>query len=112
MLGRLGFVLVLVLVCASAALASGPRLTAMPGAQVGVRGFTFHPGEHVVVVISSGGEHATRRLTAGTGGGFVARFPSIELAPCAAFMVRATGDEGSRAALRVAPPECPQPPTP
>ena len=111
MLRRLSFLLILALALASAAMAAPARLAVMSGSQFAVRGTTFHPREHVVVVVSAKGEHATKRLTAGPAGGFLARFPSIVLPSCAAFTVRATGDEGSHAALRVIP-ECPQPVSP
>jgi hypothetical protein len=112
MVRRLLFVFALALVAASAALAAPPRLTVMSGTQFSIRGWTFHPGEHVVVVLTANGENASKRVTAGSRGGFVARFPGFQIPACAVFRVRATGDEGSHATLRVSPPECPQPPTP
>jgi len=112
MVRRIFLLLVLTLIAASAALAAPPRLAVMSGTHFGIRGWTFHPGEHVVVVLTANGEKASRRVTAGPRGGFVARFPSFQMPSCALFSVRAIGDEGSKAALRVAPPECPQPPTP
>jgi hypothetical protein len=99
------------LVAASAALAAPARLVMVSKAPFAVHGSAFHPGEHVLVVVSSQGERASKRLRAGRGGGFTARFPSMVVASCAAYIVRATGNEGSHSALK-AMPECPQPPTP
>jgi hypothetical protein len=111
MLRRLLFLLVLTLAAASAATAGPAKLTLMSSTQFAVRGSTFHPREHVLVVVSAKGEHASKRIAAGPAGGFVARFPTVDLPSCAAFIIRATGDEGSHAALKVVP-ECPQPATP
>jgi hypothetical protein len=99
------------LVAASAAVAAPARLVVMDRTPFAVRGMSFHPGEHVLVVLSAKGGSASKRLVAGTAGRFMARFPSMHVASCAAYMVRATGDEGSHSVLKVTP-ECPQPPAP
>ena len=113
MLKRLVAVLAIVLVAAAAAAAGTGtgRLAILSKDPFAVRGTTFQPGEHVLVVVSAGDQHGSKRLTPGTRGGFVARFPSISVSGCAAFAVRASGDEGTRAVMRVMP-ECPQPLTP
>jgi hypothetical protein len=103
--------LTIALVAASAALAAPARLVIMDKSPVAIRGSNFHPGEHVLVSFSSKGDRASKRVRAGTGGGFMARFPAMQIASCAAYIVRATGDEGSHSALKVTP-ECPQPPAP
>jgi hypothetical protein len=102
--------LVVSLVAATAALAAPAKLTVVShaNAQFAVRGASFHPGEGVVVVVLYNGERASKRLAAGAGGGFVVRFPSIHVASCGTYIVRATGNAGSHSALRVIP-ECPQP---
>src|SRR5437660_9686679 len=112
MLQRLCLLLVLTLVTASAAIAAPAKLTVLPGSQIAVRGTTFHPGENVVLVVAAGGDHASKRVTAGPAGGFVARFPTVEVGSCTVFSVRATGDLGSHAVVTVRPPECPQPMSP
>ena len=99
------------LVVASAALAAPAKLVIMDRSPVAIRGSSFHPGEHVLVSFSAKGDRASKRLVAGTGGGFMARFPAMHIASCAAYMVRATGDEGSHFTLKVTP-VCPQPPSP
>ena len=104
-------ILTVALVAASAALAAPAKLAVMNRAPLAVRGLSFHPGEHVLVTVISNGNRASKRLAAGTGGGFMARFPSMHIGSCAAYIVRATGDEGSHSALKVRP-ECPQPLTP
>ena len=112
MLRRLMLSLAVALVAASAALAAPGKLAPLSAAPFAVRGTSFQPREHVLVVVASDGDHASKRLQAGAGGGFVARFPTIQVGSCAAYTVRATGDEGSHALLKVRPPECPQPLTP
>lgn len=103
--------LTVALVAASAAFAAPARLAIMDRSPVAVRGSSFHPGEHVLVSFSSKGDRASKRLVAGAGGGFMARFPAMQIGTCAAYIVRATGDQGSHSALKVTP-ECPQPPSP
>ena len=111
MLARLGLLSVVALLAASVAAAQPGRLTVMSGSQFAVRGTAFHAQEHVLVVVNAAGQRGSKRVSAGSGGGFVARFPSIDIGSCAAYIVRATGDRGSHASLRVIP-ECPQPVTP
>jgi hypothetical protein len=108
---RLLFVLAVALVAASAASAAPAKLSVISRDTFAVRGTSFHPGEHVLVVVVANGDRASKRLVAGIRGGFVARFPTIQLGACPAYTVRATGVQGSRAVLKVMP-ECPQPLTP
>jgi hypothetical protein len=51
-------------------------------------------------------------VLAGPAGGFVARFQTITLSWCTAYVIRAVGTSGDTAIVRVRAPECPQPPTP
>jgi hypothetical protein len=111
MLRRIGLICALALLAASVATAQPGKLNVISGSQFVVRGTAFKPHEHVLVVVTAAGQHGSKRLSAGPGGAFVARFPSIDIGSCAAFTVRATGDRGSHAGLRVMP-ECPQPVTP
>jgi hypothetical protein len=111
MLRRIGLVCVVALVGASVATAQPGKLNVMTGSQFAVRGTAFKPHERVLVVVTAAGQHGSTRLSAGPAGGFVARFPSIDVGSCASYTVRATGDRGSHAGLRVIP-ECPQPVTP
>src|SRR3954452_16084041 len=76
-----------------------------------VEGARFQPREHVRVVVWANGT-GRKMVTAGGRGGFVVRFPGLTTAPpCGAYTVRATGDRGSHAALKVTP-ECAQPTAP
>ena len=111
-LRRGAVVLVLALAAVSAAVAAPGRLRVMPTTQFTVQGAGFLPGEHVTVSVQADDESASKRVTAGTGGGFVVRFPGVQAGSCPGFRVRATGDKGTRALLRVMAPECPQPKQP
>ena len=111
MLRRLLLALAAALTLASAAGAAPAKLTVTSVDAFTVRGAAFHAGERVVVVVATGEQRASKQVTAGTAGRFVVRFPSIHLASCAAYTVRAVGSQGSRAGLKVMP-ECPQPLTP
>lgn len=104
--------LVLALVVVSAAVAAPGRLRIMPTTQFTVQGTGFQAGEHVTVAVQAEDGGASKRVTAGTGGGFVARFPGVQAGSCPGFRVRATGDKGTRALLNVRAPECPQPKQP
>jgi hypothetical protein len=108
---RLLVILAVALVAASAASAAPARLSVISRDTFAVRGTGFQPGEHVLVVVVANGDRASKRLIAGIRGGFVTRFPSVQLGACPAYTVRATGAAGSRAVLKVMP-ECPQPLTP
>ena len=112
MLRRAALVLVVALVVVSAAVAGPGRLRVLPSTQFTVRGTAFQPGEHVLVVVTASEDGAVRRVTAGRGGGFVVRFPGVEVSACPGYRVRATGDKGTRALLNVRMPECPQPKQP
>ena len=101
-------ILILALVAASAALAAPAKLAVIARAPFAVRGTSFHPGEHVLVVVVAKSGRASKRLVAGAGGGFVVRLRSVHIGSCGAYTVRATGNEGSHSALKVMP-ECPQP---
>lgn len=115
MIRRLIVVLALLagLLAVSAALAAGPRLTVTSGAAFAVRGVSFQAREHVLVVVTtSRGERVSTWVRAGARGAFAARFATIEIEACEGYLVRATGDRGSRAILKLRPPECPAPLTP
>ena len=102
----------LALVAVAAASAAPPKLTVTSQDRFTVRGVRFHPGERVLVVVAAASLRASKRLRAGTAGGFTAQFPAVQFSTCETYTVRATGDRGSQAILRVRPPECPQPVTP
>jgi hypothetical protein len=104
--------LVLALVFVSATVAAPGRLRVMPTTQFTVRGTGFQAGERVLVAVEANEEGASKRVTAGAGGGFTVRFPTVEVGACPGYSVRATGNEGTRALLSVRAPECPQPKQP
>jgi len=74
-----------------------------------VHGWRFLPHEHVRVVVRVEGTYV-HTPTASAAGTFTTRFSALRVGSCTPYWVRATGDEGSTALLRVMP-ECP-PPTP
>jgi hypothetical protein len=110
-LRHLVFVVLIGLIATSAATAGGARVRVMNTSPATVRGTGFVPGERVRVTVDAGAA-VTRRVLAGTAGGFVARFRTITLSWCTAYVVRAVGSSGDTAIVRVRAPECPQPPTP
>jgi hypothetical protein len=105
-------VVVLAAVVVSTAVAAPGRLRVMPTALLTVRGTGFQAGERVLVAVEANEEGASKRVTAGAGGGFTVRFPTVEVGACPGYSVRATGNEGTRALLSVRAPECPQPKQP
>ena len=75
---------------------------------VTVRGSSFKPGERVRVTLSAdGGTHA-KTVTAGVRGGLKATFVGVSIGSCEAYAVRAKGNRGSTAFLKVIP-ECAPP---
>jgi hypothetical protein len=110
-LRHLVFVVLLGLIAATAATAGDARVRVTSASPATVRGTGFVPGERVRVTVNAG-TAITRRVLAGPGGGFVARFQTIALSWCTAYVVRAVGSTGDTAIVRVRAPECPQPPTP
>ena len=96
---------------APAALATTPRLIVADKTPFTVRGTHFKPHERVrVTVITSAGVGA-HTVTAGEAGSFLTRYTQISLGACPAYTVRATGNLGSRATVRVMP-DCANGPTP
>ena len=81
-----------------------PHLSVPDTAPFIVRGAGFRAGERVRVVVDAS-NHAVRTVTAGARGGLVARMPAVKLGSCPTFTVRAIGNRGSRASLKVVP-EC------
>jgi hypothetical protein len=110
-LRRLLFVVLIGLLVTSAATAGSARLRVTSLSPATVRGTGFVPGERVRVTVAAGSS-ATRRVLAGPAGGFVARFQTVTLGWCTAYVIRAVGTSGDTAIVRVRAPECPQPPTP
>jgi hypothetical protein len=86
---------------------TGPQVGLADRAPVRVVGTGFAASDHVTVrVHETAGATFGRVVTAGSGGGFVARFPSRSLDPCDGYVVTATGTSGRRASHREPPPPC------
>jgi hypothetical protein len=92
----------------NAATEQQPRLRLLDSAPLVVRGSAFRSHELVRVVYRA---QATwrRSVTANDGGTFTVRFP-VALQVCPPASLAATGARGSRAALKLPPTMCPQPP--
>jgi len=88
---------------------SGPaaraQLRLMTPTPVTLRGTGFKAGEHVRLVAHLPGM-ATKRVTAGSAGGFTVRFADTAGARCTGFSVTAVGDRGSRASFTHLPEQC------
>jgi hypothetical protein len=110
-LRHLVLVVLIGLLATSAATAGGARVRVTDTSPATVRGAGFVPGERVRVTVDAR-TTVTRRVLAGPAGGFVARFQTVTLSWCTAYVVRAVGSTGDTAIIRVLAPECPQPPTP
>jgi hypothetical protein len=82
---------------ASGAAATRPTLRVVDRAPVVIRGAGFAPAERVTVVFIAR-SRMTRRVTATTGGTFVARF-RVVLGRCSRYSIQAFGSTGSRARL-------------
>jgi len=101
-------VLALVLVGPSLAATARPTVTVPSTKPFAVSGAHFKPGEHVRVVVYAR-TTAAKTVTAAARGTFFVRFPALSVGQsCERYAVRATGDRGSTAALKVTP-ECPPP---
>jgi hypothetical protein len=87
---------------------AGPALQVLGTAPMTVRGTAFRPGEHVTLTLIIRRVARVRSTTSSASGRFVVVFTRVRIAQCSVYVVRARGDEGSRAALRFLP-ECPPP---
>jgi len=108
---RLLILVLIGLTTASAAAAGSARIRIVDASPLTVRGSGFVAHERVRVTVDAE-TSATRRVLTGSAGGFVARFPAITFGYCTAFVIRAVGANGETAVVRIAAPECAQPPTP
>jgi hypothetical protein len=96
--------LVLALTAAAHVDASGERRAVLRLAAahpVSLRGSNFLPGEQVTVVAHSQGRMRTRKVVAGDGGGFVARFANLPFDRCQGFVAVAHGARGSKARFKL-----------
>jgi hypothetical protein len=83
------------------------RLAGPATSPLSVRGTLFRANERVVVVAQANGTHR-RTVTSTARGTFLVRFAGVALGNCASYVIRATGNRGSYAVLRVIP-ECAAP---
>ena len=84
--------------------ASGERravLRLVDAHPVSLRGSQFLAGEQVTVVAHSQGRVRTRKVVAGDGGGFVARFANLPFDRCQGFLAVANGARGSKARFKL-----------
>jgi hypothetical protein len=70
-----------------------------------ITGAGFKKGERIALTVSSKSMR-TKRIVAGAGGGFRTMFRGFSIARCTEYTVRARGNRGSSAVLRVIP-DCP-----
>jgi hypothetical protein len=105
---RLGAVLLMFVVLLPAAAVASPTRTAhitlASLTPVSVRGTSFRSHERVAVTVSAKSTR-TKTVTTGARGGFRVTFTSLSVGTCQAYAVRAKGNRGSVAFLKVTP-EC------
>jgi hypothetical protein len=106
---KLGVVLTLLLVVATAAWAGAkrPSVTITSMSPAVVRGTGFVPRERVTVTVSAKGSR-TRVVNASATGSFLVRFAGFSIPRCIVYGVRAKGNRGSSVSWRIAP-MCAQP---
>jgi hypothetical protein len=95
---------------AQAAVTRTARLAVIDVTPFTVHGSQFVPHERVTVVVMVRTRHV-HTVSASAAGTFTTRFTSVSVGPCTAYAVRATGDRGSTAFVKVMP-ECPPPAEP
>jgi hypothetical protein len=105
---RLGVVLSLFVALLPAAAAGSTRRTAHVTlaslSPVSIRGSSFLSHERVALTVFAKSIR-TKTVNAGAGGGFRVAFTSLSIGPCQPYAVRAKGNRGSVAFLKVTP-EC------
>jgi hypothetical protein len=98
----------LVLVASAAvAAAQTARVLVSATSPFTVRGSGFRAHEHVTVTVSAT-VRRTKAVVAGARGGFKASFSAVKIGACEGYVVRAKGNRGSLAILKVMP-ECAPP---
>ena len=111
---RLAAVLSLFVAVLPAAAVASPGRTAhvalASSSPVSIRGTNFRSHERVVVTVSAKSTR-TKTISAGVRGGFKVTFTGLSIGSCDAYSVRAKGNRGSIAFLKVRP-ECPPPALP
>jgi opacity protein-like surface antigen len=102
---RLVTIAVSALVLAAPATAAGAPVLRVKTMPFTVSGSGFKAGEVVQIVVQAESRYtaSTRTRSDGT---FSVRVQSVKLPRCTPYLVRATGNQGSRAALKYRAPEC------
>ena len=83
------------------------RVAVIDKAPFTVRGSNFQPAERVALLVSVKGQWQ-RTVVASSTGSFVTRFRGLALQQCGGYFVRARGNRGSYAVIKVMP-QCPPP---
>jgi len=106
---RIALTLTLFAVIASTAVAgtSRPHVAVMSTAPVTMQGTSFHVRERVTVTVMTQ-DIGRKVVTANRRGAFSAKFAGFSIKYCEAYVIRAKGNRGSLAVLKVTP-ECPAP---
>jgi hypothetical protein len=100
--------LVLLALAAPGAAAPRPTLVVTQFAPLTVTGAAFAPNERVVVTVVVGRAKHVRRVRAGAGGRFRARFEVTAALGCGGGLaVHALGAAGSKATAKLPRPQCP-----
>lgn len=107
-MAALALALVLAFGAASGDASARARLTVVDTAPFTVRGSGFKPAERVALVVAVKNRWE-RTVVATSTGSFVARFTGPTIGRCSAYFVRARGNRGSLAVIKLVP-ECPSPP--
>ena len=108
---RIALVVMLVAALGAGTAVAGTRAKAkvsmMSTAPVTVRGTSFHSRERVTVTVTASSTR-TKTVTANAHGVFTATFPHFAIGHCVGYEIRAKGNHGSLATLKLTP-ECPPP---
>jgi len=83
-----------------------PRLTVTNVSPFVVEGTGFRTGEAVRVAVRAEDGRAMKTARASAAGAIVVRFATLKLSDCSAYLVTATGNEGSSARARALPRAC------
>ena len=83
------------------------KVMVMSTAPVTVRGTSFHPRERVTVTVIASSTR-TKIVKANSRGAFTATFTRFAIGHCQGYEIRANGNHGSLATLKLTP-ECPPP---
>jgi hypothetical protein len=106
----LALALVLAFGAAPADASARARVAVVDTTPFTVRGAGFKPAERVALLVTVKSRWE-RTVVASSTGSFRVRFTGPTVTPCTGYFVRARGNRGSLAVLKVVP-ECPAPPQP